>query len=148
MKRVLFVDDEPQVLQGLRTSLYARRKEWDMHFAAGGAQAVELMRASHFDVPVTDLRMPSLNGTALVGVVEAVAQHEDPAPMAGPSPNAPNTIRVAHALLSVIRPSDLPPCEQSAPIMDNDELRGIGIPSSWESLLEQTGVLLDAQEAA
>ena len=66
MKRLLFVDDEPQVLQGLRVSLYARRKVWDMHFAAGGAAAMELMRASRFDVLVTDLRMPSVNGTALV----------------------------------------------------------------------------------
>jgi HD-like signal output (HDOD) protein len=66
MKRILFVDDEPQVLQGLRVSLYARRREWDMHFAAGGAQAMELMGASHFDVLVTVLRMPSVDGTALV----------------------------------------------------------------------------------
>src|ERR1700744_750737 len=66
MKRLLFVDDEPQVLQGLRVSIYARRKVWDMHFAAGGAAAMELMRASRFDVLVTDLRMPSVNGTALV----------------------------------------------------------------------------------
>ena len=79
MKRVLFVDDEPQVLHGLRVSLYARRKEWDMHFASGGAQAMELMRASHFDVLVTDLRMPSVNGTALVAWVHT---------------NSPDTIRI------------------------------------------------------
>lgn len=66
MTQILFVDDEPQVLQGLRVSLYGRRKQWDMHFAAGGAQAMELMRASSFDVLVTDLRMPSVDGSALV----------------------------------------------------------------------------------
>ena len=65
MKRVLFVDDEPQVLQGLRVSLYARRKEWDMHFAAGGAQAMELMRASPFDF------LPLLNGISVVDPVES-----------------------------------------------------------------------------
>jgi HD-like signal output (HDOD) protein len=79
MKRVLFVDDEPQVLQGLRVSLYARRKEWDMHFAAAGAQAIELMRGSPFDVLVTDLRMPGVNGTALVAWTRT---------------NSPDTIRV------------------------------------------------------
>ncbi|MGO9992282.1 MAG: HDOD domain-containing protein [Steroidobacteraceae bacterium] len=66
MKRILFVDDEPQVLQGLRASLYARRKDWDMHFAQGGAEALELMRELHFDVLVTDLRMPGVDGTTLV----------------------------------------------------------------------------------
>lgn len=66
MKRVLFVDDEPQVLHGLRVSLYTRRKDWDMHFAVGAAEAIEQMRASHFDVLVTDLRMPGVDGTTLI----------------------------------------------------------------------------------
>jgi HD-like signal output (HDOD) protein/ActR/RegA family two-component response regulator len=66
MKRVLFVDDEPLVLQGLRAGLYARRKEWDMTFAQGGAQAIELMQQGRFDVLVTDLRMPGIDGTTLV----------------------------------------------------------------------------------
>jgi HD-like signal output (HDOD) protein/ActR/RegA family two-component response regulator len=66
VKRLLFVDDEPQVLQGLRASLYTRRKDWDMHFAEGGAKAIELLRESHFDVLVTDLRMPGVDGATLV----------------------------------------------------------------------------------
>jgi HD-like signal output (HDOD) protein len=66
MKRVLFVDDEPLVLQGLRAGLYGRRKDWDMHFAQGGAQAIELMQQGHFDVLVSDLRMPGVDGTTLV----------------------------------------------------------------------------------
>ena len=66
MKRVLFVDDEPLLLQGLRAGLYTRRKDWEMQFAAGGAKALEIMAASHFDVLVTDLRMPGVDGTTLV----------------------------------------------------------------------------------
>jgi len=66
MKRVLFVDDEPRVLQGLKAGLYARRKDWDMQFAEGGAKAIELMKQAHFDVLVTDLRMPGVDGTTLV----------------------------------------------------------------------------------
>ena len=60
------MDDEPQVLQGLRSSLYARRKDWEMHFANGGAEAIELMSELHIDVLVTDLRMPGVDGTTLV----------------------------------------------------------------------------------
>ena len=71
MKRVLFVDDEPQVLQGLRASLYSRRKQWDMQFAEGGAKALELIKASHFDVLVTDLRMPGVDGATLVARARA-----------------------------------------------------------------------------
>jgi HD-like signal output (HDOD) protein/ActR/RegA family two-component response regulator len=66
MKRLLFVDDEPRILQALKAGLYTRRKDWDMHFAQGGATALGLMRESHFDVLVTDLRMPGVDGTTLV----------------------------------------------------------------------------------
>jgi HD-like signal output (HDOD) protein/ActR/RegA family two-component response regulator len=66
VKRLLFVDDEPRVLQGLRAGLYMRRRDWDMHFAEGGAKAIELLRESHFDVLVTDLRMPGVDGATLV----------------------------------------------------------------------------------
>src|SRR3984957_13143585 len=71
MKRLLFVDDEPRVLQGLKAGLYTRRRDWDMHFAEGGAKAIELMRDSHFDVLVTDLRMPGVDGTTLVARARA-----------------------------------------------------------------------------
>lgn len=71
MKRVLFVDDEPRVLQGIRAGLYARRKDWDMRFIEGGAQAIEMMKQEHFDVLVTDLRMPGVDGTALLARARA-----------------------------------------------------------------------------
>ena len=73
MKRVLFVDDEPQLLDGLRVGLYSRRKDWDMQFAPGGEKAIELMQQSHFDVLVTDLRMPGVDGTEVIRALAAVA---------------------------------------------------------------------------
>jgi HD-like signal output (HDOD) protein/ActR/RegA family two-component response regulator len=66
MKRILFVDDEPLVLEGLKAALYARRKDWSMEFAEGGLKATELMSQAHFDVLVTDLRMPGVDGTTLL----------------------------------------------------------------------------------
>ena len=66
MKLVLFVDDEPLVLQGLKGGLYARRKDWEMHFTDAGAKALDLMKHARFDVLVTDLRMPGVDGTTLV----------------------------------------------------------------------------------
>ena len=50
-----------------------------MHFAAGGGNAIELMKDAHFDVMVTDLRMPGVDGTALVAQVRN---------------NSPETIRI------------------------------------------------------
>ncbi|MFQ5503884.1 MAG: response regulator [Planctomycetota bacterium] len=66
MRRVLFVDDEPSILDGLRRMLRPRRKEWDMVFAAGGPEALEAAEASSFDVVVTDMKMPGMDGAELL----------------------------------------------------------------------------------
>ena len=42
-KRILFVDDEPKVLQGLQRSLRGMRSEWEMLFAGSGAEALKKM---------------------------------------------------------------------------------------------------------
>jgi len=69
VKKVLFVDDEPNVLQGLRRMLRPMRSEWDMHFAEGPEQATDLLQSHAFDVIVTDMRMPHMDGAELLAKV-------------------------------------------------------------------------------
>ena len=69
MKRILFVDDEPRVLEGLNRMLYPLRKEWQMEFAASAQQALERLDQLEFDVLVTDLRMPQISGIQLLDQV-------------------------------------------------------------------------------
>ena len=69
MKRVLFVDDDPKVLDGLKRMLYPYRKDWDMVFAASGQKALEQLDISNFDVVITDVRMPEMNGIELLAEV-------------------------------------------------------------------------------
>lgn len=69
MKRVLFVDDEQHVLDGLRDSLRRQRREWTMVFALGGRAALHELDAGPFDVVVTDMRMPDIDGAALLAHV-------------------------------------------------------------------------------
>lgn len=71
MKRVLFVDDEARILEGLRRMLRPMRNEWETEFAPGGQAALDLMAASPFDVIVTDMRMPGMDGAALLEQVRA-----------------------------------------------------------------------------
>ncbi|MCX7427909.1 MAG: HDOD domain-containing protein [Planctomycetia bacterium] len=66
MKRILFVDDEPKVLEGLRRMLRSLRREWQMEFAEGGREALDCLAASPFDVVVTDMRMPGTDGAELL----------------------------------------------------------------------------------
>ena len=64
--RVLFVDDEPQVLRGLRRMLDASDETWLASFADSGEDALELMRAKPFDAIVTDIRMSDMTGAELL----------------------------------------------------------------------------------
>jgi putative nucleotidyltransferase with HDIG domain len=75
MRRILFVDDETNVLDGLRRMLRPMRKEWEMAFASGGEEALAAMADKHFDVIVTDMRMPGMDGGALLG--EVLRKHPD-----------------------------------------------------------------------
>jgi len=63
---VLFVDDEQNILDGLRRSLRGKRGEWEMAFATGGERALDLLAESPYDVIVSDMRMPRMDGAALL----------------------------------------------------------------------------------
>ncbi|EME68847.1 response regulator [Paramagnetospirillum caucaseum] len=70
MLRVLFVDDEAHILRGLRRSMTSMGDEWDMTFCASGAEALALMqREAAFDVVVSDMRMPAMDGAEFLGIV-------------------------------------------------------------------------------
>lgn len=69
-KRVLFVDDEAALLDGLKAVLRPQRREWDMVFALGGPAGVSQVESSSFDVVVTDMRMPIVDGAALLSRVK------------------------------------------------------------------------------
>lgn len=74
-QRVLFVDDEESILEGLRAVLRPQRREWDMVFALGGPAGLREVESSKFDVVVTDMRMPVLDGGALLARVRQLQPH-------------------------------------------------------------------------
>ncbi len=71
MKRVLFVDDEPMMLSGLKNMFRKHRREWDMVFVSSGRDALEELARAPFDVLVSDMRMPGLDGAELLQQVQA-----------------------------------------------------------------------------
>ena len=64
--RILFVDDERLVLDGLRRSLDDRRDRWDMAFVDTPGGALAAMDAAPFDVVVSDVSMPGMTGIAMI----------------------------------------------------------------------------------
>jgi HD-like signal output (HDOD) protein/CheY-like chemotaxis protein len=68
---ILFVDDDSNLLQALQRSLRPMRKDWDMEFADGGVSALAKLERSEFDVVVSDMKMPGINGCDLLDRVLA-----------------------------------------------------------------------------
>lgn len=69
MRRILFVDDEPEVLEGLRRALRGRWPDWHKEFCQSGTEALRLMTEAPVDAIVADLRMPHMGGAQLLAEV-------------------------------------------------------------------------------
>jgi putative nucleotidyltransferase with HDIG domain len=69
MIRILFADDEPPVLDGLRTRLYRQNGKWEMVFVDSGSRAIAEFERRPFDVIVSDMRMPGMDGAELLKAI-------------------------------------------------------------------------------
>lgn len=66
---VLFVDDEPKVLRGFRRKLGMLVDDWRVAYAESGQQALDVLRKTPVDVVVADMRMPGMDGIALLAKI-------------------------------------------------------------------------------
>ena len=69
MLRIMFVDDEQRVLDGIRRNLLSHRPIWDMQFVANAPAALSAMEVQPVDVVVADFRMPGMDGGHLLNAV-------------------------------------------------------------------------------
>ena len=69
-KRLLFVDDDPLVLDGLRRALHSMRQTWEMNFVGSAAAALEALEKDHYDAVVSDMRMPGIDGAQLLEQIQ------------------------------------------------------------------------------
>lgn len=102
MRRILLVDDEPRILEGLRRMLRGHRQEWELLFANGGPAALEQLGGGPVDVVITDMRMPGMDGAELLGRVAQVAPDTIRIVLSGQTDAdaATRTVPVAHQFLT------------------------------------------------
>ena len=71
-QRILIVDDEKNTREGLKWSLEGAERE--IRLAANADEALELFHQDHFDLVITDLKMPGMDGLELLKRIKS----EDP----------------------------------------------------------------------
>ncbi|MEQ9503336.1 MAG: EAL domain-containing protein [Deltaproteobacteria bacterium] len=71
--RILFVDDELQVRNAFLRRF--RGRGWDVQVASGAEEALRILRTDEFEVLVTDLRMPKVDGLTLIARARKIRPH-------------------------------------------------------------------------
>jgi HD-like signal output (HDOD) protein len=64
------VDDDRDLLDGLRARLYKHRHDWNMKFVVSGAEALDAFEQQNVDLIVSDVRMPGMDGGQLLSTVK------------------------------------------------------------------------------
>jgi putative nucleotidyltransferase with HDIG domain len=65
-RHILFVEDNPVLLLLYSTMLNGERDRWEVIAAPGGERALEIMEHQAFDVIISDMRMPGMDGVQLI----------------------------------------------------------------------------------
>jgi DNA-binding response OmpR family regulator len=69
-KRILFADDDPNLLTGLVRRFRGRGADWDMYSALSVDAALEIISKAAFDAVVSDVRMPGKDGFELLTIMQ------------------------------------------------------------------------------
>lgn len=66
---IIFVDDDPNVLRGLRRRMLSKRPNWHLRFYESAEQALVGLEEQPADVVISDMRMPSMDGAEFLRIV-------------------------------------------------------------------------------
>ncbi|MEQ9347669.1 MAG: response regulator [Thalassospira sp.] len=75
MSFILFVDDDKNILDGLRRRLRSARPDWEVRFANDAESALAQAEETEPDVVISDMCMPGMDGAALLTTIQQKHPH-------------------------------------------------------------------------
>ena len=79
LKRILFVDDDPNFLESMKRTMRSNIEKWEMSYFSNAFAAIQALKTGSRAVIVTDWKMPEMDGMKLCRHVRAFS---NPAPSA------------------------------------------------------------------
>ena len=67
---VLFVDDDSNLISGIRRMMHPMENEWDIFYFNAGTEVLEFLKEKQVDVIISDIRMPGIDGNQLLKTVK------------------------------------------------------------------------------
>jgi DNA-binding NtrC family response regulator len=71
VKKMLIVDDEETLTYSLYQSFIVSQKEYEVITAASGEEASEKLNDTEFDLVITDIKMPGMDGLELLSLIKS-----------------------------------------------------------------------------
>lgn len=139
MIRIVFVDDEINVLQAMQRTMHGMRGEWNMEFLTSAAAALDSLAKVPADTIVSDMRMPGMDGWQLLAEVKkrhpqtvrlVLSGHADPGAIM-------KSVGTAHQYLAK-------PCDSStlkAAVVQSQALRNLLSSDALSLLVGDVGML-------
>lgn len=75
--KILFVDDDQNILTGIKRNLRIKKDEWELFFALSGKEALEKCEKDDFDLIITDGKMPLMSGTELLIKLKSIEKTKE-----------------------------------------------------------------------
>ncbi len=69
MKNILFIANDKNANENLKKQLHSMRTVWDMSFVESAKDALTLMEGTFYDVVVSEMNMPEMNGIELFDTI-------------------------------------------------------------------------------
>ena len=73
-KKILVIDDEKLITDSLQKLL--RKENFDVEIAHDGIKALQLIKTTDFDLIVSDIRMPDMNGIQIIKKIREYLRQE------------------------------------------------------------------------
>ena len=111
-KRMLVIDDNQELLAGLKT--YFSKKSFEVLGAFDGLEGLKLLEAEEgkFDVVITDIVMPNVSGVGIIAILKNRYPDTPVIAITGMGEHPETLAREANADLVVEKPFDLPELEK------------------------------------